>query len=112
MLLAAGSSVEAGAWLDFRDRATRAVRWQRLDDDLAHGANARDRDVVARDQIRTVVRTFRDTLFSELFPGRRRRGKTPPNLPHGKRKAPRPGGFRGGSNLVGTQGLEPRTFRM
>ena len=31
-----------------------------------------DRDVVATDQIRTVIRTFRDKLFTEIFPGRTR----------------------------------------
>ena len=30
-----------------------------------------DRDVVAVDQIRTVVRAFRDKLFTEIFPGSR-----------------------------------------
>ena len=29
-----------------------------------------DRSVVAPDQIRTVIRTFRDKLFTEIFPGR------------------------------------------
>ncbi len=29
-----------------------------------------DRDVVAKDQIRTVLQTFRDKLFTEIFPGR------------------------------------------
>ncbi|MGH2370640.1 MAG: DEAD/DEAH box helicase family protein, partial [Chloroflexota bacterium] len=71
-----GATVEAGEWLDFRARATRAVRWQRLDEDLTYGAPALDRDVVTRYQIRTVVRTFRDRLFTDLFPGRRDVPKT------------------------------------
>ncbi len=47
-----------------------------LDDDLTYTANQLDRDVVAEDQIRTVVRTFRDTLFTEIFPGRTEVPKT------------------------------------
>ena len=31
--------------------------------------NQLDRDVVAEDQIRTVIQTFRDRLFTEIFPG-------------------------------------------
>lgn len=35
-----------------------------------------DRAVVTEDQIRTVIRTFRDRLFTEIFPGRREVPKT------------------------------------
>jgi hypothetical protein len=31
-------------------------------------------DVVAKDQIRNVIRTYRDKLFTEIFPGRRTSG--------------------------------------
>ena len=65
-----GSNVESGYYLDVRDRETREIRWEQLDEDLEYDANKLDRDVVAPDQIRTVVRTFRDKLFTEIFPGR------------------------------------------
>ncbi|MBI5284322.1 MAG: DEAD/DEAH box helicase family protein [Chloroflexi bacterium] len=71
-----GSTVDAGFFVDRRDRLTRAVRWEQLDDDLTYPAQALDRDVVALDQIRTVVQTFRDRLFTELFPGRTEVPKT------------------------------------
>src|SRR5205823_3000493 len=71
-----GSTVDAGIWTDFRDRKTRARRWQQLDDDVTYGAEALDRAVVARDQIRTVLETFRDRLFTEIFPGRKEVPKT------------------------------------
>jgi len=64
-----GSTVEAGLWVDRRDRETRARRWEKLDDDLIFAAADLDREVVAPDQIRTVIRTFRDKL-REMFPGR------------------------------------------
>jgi type I restriction enzyme R subunit len=65
-----GARIEAGMQVDFRDRQTRAVRWETLDEEFSYGANALDRDVVAVDQIRTVIRTFRQKLFTEIFPGR------------------------------------------
>src|SRR5437667_1556671 len=65
-----GSRVEKGFYVDKRDRQTRKVRWEQLDEDLAYQANELDRAVVASDQIRTVTRTFRDRLFTEIFPGR------------------------------------------
>ena len=71
-----GSKVEAGYYVDKRDRETRAIRWEQLDEDLAYGANQLDRDVVAPDQIRKVVQTYRDKLFTEIFPGRTHVPKT------------------------------------
>src|SRR5438552_2725111 len=65
-----GSRVEKGFYVDKRDRLTRKVRWEQLDEDLAYAPNELDRAVVSPDQIRTVIRTFRDRLFSEIFPGR------------------------------------------
>src|SRR6266487_1684410 len=65
-----GSRVEKGFYVDKRDRLTRKVRWEQLDEDLAYAPNELDRAVVAPDQIRTVIRTFRDRLFTDIFPGR------------------------------------------
>ena len=65
-----GSLVEAGEWVGKRDRKTREQRWERLDEELDYDAPQLDRDVVTPDQIRTVVRTFRDKLFTEIFPDR------------------------------------------
>jgi len=65
-----GSKVEAGFWVDKRDRQTRKVRWEQLDEVLTYGASDLDRDVVATDQIRKVLETFRDMVFTEMFPGR------------------------------------------
>ena len=71
-----GSSVEAGYHVDKRDRMTRQVRLELLDEELVYGSSQLDRDVVAKDQIRTVIRTFRDKLFDEIFPGRTEVPKT------------------------------------
>jgi type I restriction enzyme R subunit len=71
-----GSRVEAGHYVDRRDRQTRRTRWEKLDEDLEYSSNELDRSVVAPGQIRTVIRTFRDKLFTELFPGRTEVPKT------------------------------------
>ncbi|PLX99282.1 MAG: type III restriction endonuclease subunit R [Desulfuromonas sp.] len=71
-----GGEVEAGYYVDKRDRETREVRWEQLDDDVSYEAKQLDRDVVAVDQIRTVIRTFRDKLFTEIFPNRTEVPKT------------------------------------
>ena len=71
-----GSTVDAGYHVDRRDRLTRNVRWEQLEDDLIYAPNQLDRDVVAEDQIRTVIQTFRDRLFTEIFPNRRDVPKT------------------------------------
>lgn len=71
-----GSKVEAGYYVDKRDRETRAVRWEQLDEELEYESNQLDADVVVPDQIRTVARTFRDRLFTDIFPGRQEVPKT------------------------------------
>ncbi len=71
-----GSTVDAGYYVDRRDRLTRNVRWEQLEEDLTYAPNQLDRDVVAEDQIRTVIQTFRDKLFTEIFPSRRDVPKT------------------------------------
>ena len=71
-----GATVDAGYYVDRRDRLTRKVRWEQLEEDLTYAPNQLDRDVVAEDQIRTVIRTFRDRLFEDIFPSRRDVPKT------------------------------------
>ena len=71
-----GATVDAGYYVDRRDRLTRKVRWEQLEEDLTYAPNRLDRDVVAEDQIRTVIRTFRDRLFEDIFPSRRDVPKT------------------------------------
>jgi type I restriction enzyme R subunit len=68
-ITAGGSKVDAGYSVQIQARDTRQKRWEQLDDDFTYDPNQLDRDVVAPDQIRTIVRTFRDKL-PEIFPGR------------------------------------------
>lgn len=66
----AGSKVDSGFYVEKRDRETRATRWEQLDDDFPYDPDQLDRDVVAVDQIRTIIKTFKEKLFTEIFPGR------------------------------------------
>ena len=66
-----GSHIEAGHYIARRDRETRRLHWDELDADVEYTENQLDRDVVAEDQIRTVIQTFKVKLFTDLFPGRR-----------------------------------------
>lgn len=65
-----GSTINTGYYVDFRDRETRRIRFSKADQDIPYAADELDRRVVAKDQIRTIIRTFRDRLFTEIFPGR------------------------------------------
>ncbi|KAA0961498.1 DEAD/DEAH box helicase [Microbacterium sp. ANT_H45B] len=65
-----GSLIEAGTVVPKVDRRTRAQRYEALDEDLEYRKTQLDRAVTATDQIRTVLGTFRDKLFTEIFPGR------------------------------------------
>ena len=71
-----GSTIEAGMTVDRRDRRTRNVRWEELEEELPYSPGQLDRDVVAVDQIRTVIQTFRDKVTTEIFPGRQHVPKT------------------------------------
>ncbi len=71
-----GSYVEADYYIDKRDKLTRAIRWEQLKEDLEYSSAQLDRSVVAPDQIRTVIKKFKDKLFTEIFPGRKEVPKT------------------------------------
>ena len=77
-ITAQGSTVEAapGTMLGYRDRQTRKTRWEAPDEDVTYAAQDLDRNVVAIDQIRLVVRTFRDKVLRETFPDRTEVPKT------------------------------------
>ncbi|MGI9026526.1 MAG: type I restriction-modification enzyme R subunit C-terminal domain-containing protein [Burkholderiaceae bacterium] len=72
----AGSRVEAGYWLEVRDKATRARRDWQLNDDFDYEPAELDRSVQTPDQIRTTARTLRDNWKRDLFPQRQELPKT------------------------------------
>lgn len=65
-----GGTIEAGTVVPKVDRRTRKERYETLEEDLDYTPSQLDRAVTARGQIRTVLETFRDKLFTEIFPGR------------------------------------------
>ncbi|NLC62376.1 MAG: DEAD/DEAH box helicase family protein, partial [Gammaproteobacteria bacterium] len=68
-----GGTVEAddsGFQIPVRDRRTRKLRYESLDEDLEYSAQELDRSVLNPNQIRTVLETYRDRVFTELFPER------------------------------------------
>jgi type I restriction enzyme R subunit len=65
-----GGTVDAKFHVPVRDRRTRAVRYKQLDADLPYSKQELDTSVTVPNQIRLVLSTFRDKLFTELFPGR------------------------------------------
>ena len=71
-----GSMVAAGNYIARRDRETRQLNWETLDANESYTENQLDREVVAEDQIRTVIQTFKEKLSSDLFPSRNTIPKT------------------------------------
>jgi type I restriction enzyme, R subunit len=65
-----GSRIDAGTVVPKVDRRTRVQRLEQLDEDLEYTSRQLDRAVTATSQIRLVLDTFRDKLFTEIFPGR------------------------------------------
>jgi type I restriction enzyme, R subunit len=71
-----GGLIEKGLYIDRRSKETRKTRWERLDEDLGYVAKDLDRSIVVPSQIRIVLQTFKDVVFTELFPGRKLVPKT------------------------------------
>lgn len=65
-----GVTVKAGHDYQKRDRLTRAKRWELQEAEETFQRTQLDRSVVVPDQILTVIKTFREKLFTEIFPDR------------------------------------------
>ena len=65
-----GGVVDSEYQVPVRDRRTRAIRYKQLDSDLPYNQRQLDNDVTVPNQVRAVLRCFRDKLFTELFPDR------------------------------------------
>lgn len=71
-----GSTIPQGTIVQKRDKRTRRKTWEKLEDEVRYPSEKLDRDVVSKDQIRTIVRTFRDRVCTEIFPDRKHVPKT------------------------------------
>jgi type I restriction enzyme R subunit len=65
-----GGVVDAKFHVPVRDRRTRTIRYKQLDEDLPYTRQELDSSVTVPNQIRAVLRCYKDSLFTELFPGR------------------------------------------
>ena len=71
----AGSMLKAKQYVEKRERLTRKKRWETQDEDEAYSANQLDKKIVNPDQIRTVIRAFKEE-WQEIFPNRKELPKT------------------------------------
>ncbi|CAH1001448.1 hypothetical protein LEM8419_02351 [Neolewinella maritima] len=55
--------------IEQREKLSRRKRWEEIDEDVAYEGRQLDRDVVSPDQIRTIIREFKEVL-RKLFPDR------------------------------------------
>lgn len=65
-----GERIQAGWYIDKRDKLTRKMRWQQLDEDTNYTGKELDRKVVNPSQIRHIIREFKRALQREIFPNR------------------------------------------
>jgi len=71
-----GAKIDAGFNVKKRDKLTRQQRWELLDEEVEYDSKQLDKSVVVPDQIRTIIRAFKEKLFTDLFPGRKEVPKT------------------------------------
>ena len=62
--------------VEYRNRLSREKRWAQLDEDVDYRPSQLDRDIINPSHIRTVIRAFKDHLFTNLFPRRQYVPKT------------------------------------
>ncbi|HJQ52484.1 MAG TPA: type I restriction-modification enzyme R subunit C-terminal domain-containing protein [Gemmatimonadaceae bacterium] len=65
-----GGIVDGHYHVPVRDRRTRAIRYKQLDADLPYTKQELDSSVTVPNQIRAVLKCYKDKLFTDLFPGR------------------------------------------
>ena len=70
-----GGTIKAEQLIEKREKMTRKKRWETQDEDETYTGKQLDRSVVNPDQIRTVIRAFRDQM-PDIFPGRKEIPKT------------------------------------
>lgn len=71
-----GAKIDAKQFVDFRSKLTRKKRWGQLDEEEEYTGRNLDRNIVNPSQIRQVIRTFKEKLFTEIFPNRKEVPKT------------------------------------
>lgn len=62
--------------IETRSRLSREKRWKQMDEDVDYKPPQLDREIVNPSQIRAVIRTFKENVFTTLFPRRKEVPKT------------------------------------
>jgi len=70
-----GGKITAQQQVERRERTTRRKRWETQDEEEAYSGKQLDRKIVNPDQIRTVIRAFKEAI-PRIFPGREEIPKT------------------------------------
>lgn len=65
-----GGKIDKKFPVPVRDKKSRKLSYEQLDEDLEYSKNDLDRSVMAPNQIRTIMECYRDALYTELFPER------------------------------------------
>ncbi|MCQ0024347.1 DEAD/DEAH box helicase family protein [Streptomyces somaliensis DSM 40738] len=75
-----GGTIPAETVVPMRERRTRRERYQELEEDLEWKASQLGRQVISKGQLKLVLETFREHLFTDIFPpvgeGEARRART------------------------------------
>jgi type I restriction enzyme R subunit len=65
-----GGMLEAGFTVPVRDKKTRKTIYEQLDEDVVYEKKDLDRSVLSKNQIRTVLECYKESIFTQLFPER------------------------------------------
>lgn len=57
-----GATIEKGEYIERREKLSRKKRWELQDENETYGANQLDKDVVNPNQIRLIIKTFKEML--------------------------------------------------
>ncbi len=66
-----GATIEKNQYIEKREKLSRKKRWEMQDENETYGANQLDKDVVNPNQIRLIVKTFKEML-PEIFKSEKR----------------------------------------
>ncbi|WP_433591121.1 DEAD/DEAH box helicase family protein [Nocardia sp. CA-145437] len=77
-----GATIPSGIVVPKVERRTRKQKYEELEDDFTYRASQVGSSVITKDQIRKVIRTFRDKLYTEIFPERQK-------IPESERMVPK-----------------------
>lgn len=65
-----GGKIEKGFTVPVRDKKTRKETYETLDDEVVYTKNELDRTVLNPNHIRTILESYKESIFTELYPDR------------------------------------------